>query len=84
MRPHRGAQILVFGILSLVICQLFGIAAWTMGNQDLREMSMGRMDPSGRDMTSAGRVCGMVASGILVFQVVVGLVILLSMALAHG
>jgi hypothetical protein len=84
MRPHRGAQILVFGILSLVVCQLFGIAAWMMGNTDLHEMSMGHMDSSGRDLTQAGRVCGMVASGILIFQVVIVVVILISMAIAHG
>ena len=28
MRPHRGAVILVYGILGLVVCQLFGVAAW--------------------------------------------------------
>ena len=31
MKPHRGIMILVFGILGLVVCQLFGIAAWVMG-----------------------------------------------------
>jgi len=45
-----------------------GIAAWQMGNDDLRHMSYGRMEPSGRDLTSAGRVLGMVATGIFVIQ----------------
>ena len=45
VKPHRGVLILVFGILGLVACQLFGIAAWVMGNADLEEMSVGRMDP---------------------------------------
>lgn len=69
MKPHRGVVILVFGILGLVVCQPFGIAAWVMGNTDLHEMSLGWMDPSGRDFTNAGRICGMVATGILAFQI---------------
>ena len=36
MRPHRGAMILMFGILSWVVCFIFGIVAWVMGNSDLR------------------------------------------------
>lgn len=46
MRSHRGVTILVFGILGLLVCQLLGIAAWVMGNEDLREMDAGWMDPS--------------------------------------
>ena len=70
MKEHRGVQVLVFGILSFVVCPFFGVAAWVMGNNDLREMAQGRMDPSGRDMTKAGRICGMVGTGILILQVV--------------
>lgn len=71
MNPHRGAQILVFGILGLMLCPFFGIAAWVMGNSDLEEMDYGRMDPSGRDLTKAGRICGMVGTGLMIFQLVV-------------
>ena len=76
MRPHRGVLILVFGILSFVVCPFFGIAAWVMANTDLEEMAWGRMDPSGRDLTNAGRICGMIATGLLIFQVVVMVVVL--------
>ena len=58
---HRGILILVLGILGLVICFIIGIFAWTMGNQDLREMAAGRMDPSGEGLTKAGKICGMVS-----------------------
>ncbi len=68
MKPHRGVLILVFGILSLVICPLFGLAAWSMANKDLPEMDHGWMDRSGRDLTQAGRICGMIATGILTIQ----------------
>jgi len=60
LKPHRGASVLVLGILGLVLCFILGIVAWAMGNTDLKEMDAGAMDPSGRSMTQAGRVCGMI------------------------
>lgn len=74
MKPHRGVLILVFGILSLVVCGPLGIAAWIMGNNDLREIDGGVMDPGGRSLTSAGRICGMVATILMIIGVVVLLV----------
>jgi hypothetical protein len=65
MKPHRATLILVFGILGLVTCQIFGIVAWVMGNNDLREMDAGLMDPTGRQNTSAGRICGIIATALL-------------------
>lgn len=61
MRPHRGVMILVFGILGLVLCVIFGIVAWVMANGDLREMQAGSMDPSGEGMTTAGKICGIIS-----------------------
>jgi hypothetical protein len=81
MRPHRGVLILVFGILAFVVCPFFGIAAWVMGNSDLQEMDNGWMDPTGRDMTKAGRICGMIATGLLILQVVIMIMVLGSMAM---
>ncbi len=61
MQPHRGVLILVFGILGLVLCVIFGIVAWVMGNGDMKQMDAGAMDPSGRGLTQAGKICGMIA-----------------------
>ena len=83
MRPHRGVTILVFGILGLVVCQLFVIAAWRMGDTDLEDMANGSMDPTGRDMTKAGRICGIVATALLAVQIIFVVVIFISMALAR-
>lgn len=60
MRPHRGGTVLVLGILGLVVCCICGIIAWFMSNNDQREMSAGRMDSSGRNITQAGGLCGVV------------------------
>ena len=71
MKPHRGAVILAFGILGLVVCQLFGIAAWIMGDNDLKEMRRGYMDPSGHDLTNTGRILGMVATALMAIPVLI-------------
>lgn len=70
MKPHRGTLILVLGILGLVLCGPLGIAAWIMGNGDLKEMDAGAMDPSGRGNTNAGRICGIIATILLGISVV--------------
>jgi hypothetical protein len=70
LTPHRGGMILAFGILGLIVCLPFGIAAWVMGNTDLRAMDAGTMDPSGQGLTQAGKILGIVT----VVMYVVGIV----------
>ncbi len=77
VRPHRGGTILALGIIGLVVCWILGIFAWTMGNKDLRRMRLGKMDPSGKGMTQAGKICGMVSViiaitsiGVMIFFIV--------------
>ena len=75
MKPHRGTLILVLGILGLVICGPLGIAAWVMGSGDLKEMNAGTMDPGGRSLTNAGKICGMIASILTIIGVVILIVV---------
>jgi len=75
MKPHRGTLILVLGILSLIICAPVGIAAWVMGNGDLKQIDAGAMDPSGRSVTNAGRICGMIATILLGLGVLGGIIL---------
>lgn len=78
MKPHRGVLILILGILSFVFCGVFtAIPAWVMGNTDLKEMDAGAMDPSGRGMTNAGRILGMIQT--ILFGVGVVVVIILAL-----
>jgi hypothetical protein len=56
-RRHQAKLVLVFGLLGLVI-GIFGLAALGQGISNLREMSAGKMDPSGRSMTLAGTIVG--------------------------
>jgi predicted Zn finger-like uncharacterized protein len=69
--PHRGATILVFGILSIVLqpCGIiFGPIAWAMGSGDLRNIQARRLDPEGEGLTRAGMICGIIGTclGLLV------------------
>lgn len=75
LRPHRGTAVLVLGILGLVCCVVCGIIAWVMGNNDLRDIDAGRMDPTGRGLTQAGKICGMIS----VILAIVGIAIWLLM-----
>jgi len=70
--PHNGTLILVLGILSLAVCGLLGPVAWVMGNNDLAAMREGRMDRTGEGSTQAGRICGMIASIMLIISCVLG------------
>ncbi len=67
LQPHRGGLVLGLGIASLVVCAPLGIAAWVMGNNDLAAMRRGEMDRTGEGNTQAGRICGMVASILMLF-----------------
>jgi hypothetical protein len=62
LKAHRGVLILVLGIVSIVF-PLFGILGgitWYLANQDLPEIDGGLMDPAGRGMVVAGKVCGII------------------------
>jgi len=55
------------------MCAPLGIFAWIMGSGDLKQMDAGAMDPSGRSVTNAGRICGMIATILLALGILVGI-----------
>ena len=97
LKPHRGTAILVLGIVGLVVgllgsfcCGIFGIAgcvcgiiAWVMGNKDLKEMAAGRMDPSGRGTTQAGKICGIISVILAIVVFVISLLFIGFVGLSH-
>ena len=70
LQQHRGFMILVLGIMSIICCNLLGIAAWLMANEDLARMDRGQMDSSGRGLTQAGKICGIIALGFFALGIV--------------
>jgi hypothetical protein len=86
--PHRGALILIFGILSIVLPGTWvlaviglplGIAAWVMGHRDLNKINAKAMDPQGKGITMAGYICGIIGTIIsgLMGLVCVGYILLI-------
>lgn len=82
LRPHRGGAVLALGILGIVVCLICGIIAWVMGNNDLRDMKAGIMDPSGRGLTQAGRICGIVS--VILPVIVICLWLLMALIIGLG
>jgi hypothetical protein len=48
-----------------------------MGNSDLKAMADGRMDPSGRDLTLGGKICGIIGVVLFAVGIVIGLFMLI-------
>lgn len=81
MQPHRATLILVLGILGLVLCPICGIVAWVMGNGDIKKMEGGEMDPSGLSQTKAGKICGIIATILMIVGIVVyGIIVAIAIA----
>lgn len=74
LMPHRGSTVLTLGILSLVLFFFTGIGgilgpiAWIMGHQDMNEIKAGRMDPEGESATNSGRICGIIATILMIIS----------------
>lgn len=71
MKPHRGVLVLVLGILGLVLCFPCGIAAWILGSGDLRQIDAGTMDPTGRGLTHAGKVLGIISTLLTILGILI-------------
>ncbi|WP_418059399.1 DUF4190 domain-containing protein [Pimelobacter simplex] len=67
----QGTTILILGILGLVCCGPLGIAAWVMGNKAIAEIDANPSAYNNRGTVNAGRICGMIASILMVVGIVV-------------
>lgn len=69
----QATTILVLGILSIVCCGLLGIAAWIMGNNELKAIDEGRRPPENRGTANAGRICGIVGVALSAIGIIFGI-----------
>lgn len=75
LKPHRSGFVYTFGILSFIsgfFALVFGPIAWISGRRDLKEMDAGVMDNSGRGLTQAGQVLGMIMTIFWTLVVILG------------
>jgi hypothetical protein len=62
----QATTILVLGILGIICCVPFGIAAWVMGNRELEAIDAGRRNPENRGSANAGKILGIVSVALWV------------------
>jgi hypothetical protein len=74
----QGTTILVLGILSLVVCGILGPFAWSMGSKALREIDANPSPCTNRGSVVAGKICGMIASILLIVAVAFVVIIILA------
>lgn len=76
----QASTALVISIVGLVCCQVLGIVAWVMANNELEAIKTGRRNPTNEGTATAARIIGIVATVIfgigvvlLIFALVAGL-----------
>lgn len=74
----RSSTVLTLGVLSLVLCTVLGPFAWSMGTEELRRIDSGLTPPHGRSTASAGRICGIVATCLLCFSLLMIMFVLVA------
>ncbi|MGZ4581735.1 MAG: DUF4190 domain-containing protein [Nocardioidaceae bacterium] len=74
----RATLALVLGILSLVICSVLGPFAWVIGGNAVKEIDASGGQLGGRGLAQAGRICGMIATVLLILGAVVGIIVVIA------
>lgn len=67
------------GCFATPLAMGLAIPAWIMANNDLAKMAAGRMDPSGRGNTQAGKICSIIS--IVLTLIIIVLTILFFLGL---
>ena len=81
----QATTVLVLGIVGVVVCQVVGPFAWTMGNRVVAEIDAAGGRVGGRTEATVGRILGIVSTALLAVSVVVfGLFIMLNVAMIAG
>jgi multisubunit Na+/H+ antiporter MnhB subunit len=65
----RATTILVLGIVGLVLCQVLGPVAWSMGARTLREIDESPGRYGGREIVNVGRILGIIGTVFLVIGI---------------
>lgn len=73
-----------FGCFGSPLAICLAIPAWFMANKDLAKMSAGRMDPSGRSNTSAGKVCAIISIALTVVTLVIAFLVVFGVLAVLG
>jgi hypothetical protein len=61
----QASTALVISILGLVCCQVLGIVAWVMANNELEGIKAGKRNPTNEGTANAARIIGIVSTVLL-------------------
>jgi hypothetical protein len=88
VESHRGPLVLTLGIAGLIASGIhvfsvvgvpLSLAAWVMGQSDLKRIRDRQLDPNGAALTQAGRICGIIGTCLgLLWWLVAGLLLALN------
>jgi hypothetical protein len=67
---------LVLGILGIICCQVFGVVAWVMANNELEGIRSGRRNPANEGTATAARILGIIGAVLLGIGLVLGALLL--------
>ena len=78
----QASTALVLGIVGLVCCQVLGIVAWIMANNELEGIKAGRRNPQNEGTATAARIIGIIATvllGLGIIALIIGIIAGLAM-----
>jgi uncharacterized membrane protein len=74
----QASTALVLSIVGLVCCQVLGIVAWIMANNELQAIKAGRRNPANEGTASAARIIGIVATVLLGIGIILLIIALIA------
>lgn len=72
----QASTALVLSIVGLVCCQVLGIVAWVMANNELEGIKSGRRNPTNEGTANAARIIGIVCTVLLGVGILIALLVL--------
>ncbi len=59
-KADQSGIVLAMGILSWLVCPIFGVVAWIMGSIGLKDIANGQVDPTNKGLMQVGYYMGMI------------------------
>jgi hypothetical protein len=69
----QASTALVLSIIGLICCQVLGVVAWVMANNELEGIKAGRRNPANEGTASAARIIGIVCTVLLGIGILVAI-----------